>query len=114
MRRAVLILSAVALPLAGTATAASALPPVPDSTGAAAASPLDRCDRPGPWIVDATAVKIRSRASTKSTSVGIIYRAHKFKVHKSAKGWHYITNGSTGVKGWVSGVYVYRNHPTCF
>ncbi|AJT62498.1 hypothetical protein T261_0809 [Streptomyces lydicus] len=45
-----------------------------------------------------------------STAVGILYRGHKFTVHKTAKSgfWVYITDKSTGVRGWVSGNYVYR------
>lgn len=98
------VLGALALPLAG-ATSASAAP---------AQAPASRaCDRPGPWAVHTQAVTIRSQASTKSTAVGVLYRSHTFTVHKTSGNWHYITDRSTGVKGWVSGSYVYRDAYMC-
>lgn len=98
------VLGALALALAG-ATSASAAP---------AQAPASRaCDRPGPWAVHTQAVTIRSQASTKSTAVGVLYRSHTFTVHKTSGNWHYITDKSTGVKGWVSGSYVYRDAYMC-
>ncbi|MFE3380400.1 SH3 domain-containing protein [Streptomyces anulatus] len=77
-------------------------------------APADRpCERPGPWVIGTKAVTIRSKASAKSTSVGILYRGHKFSVHKSSGGWRYITDKTTGVKGWVSGAWVYRDVRMC-
>ncbi|MFE4059932.1 SH3 domain-containing protein, partial [Streptomyces sp. NPDC059096] len=38
---------------------------------------------------------------------------HKFTVHKTSGNWHYITDNTTGVKGWVSGTYVYRSVHMC-
>ncbi|CAO0836679.1 SH3b domain-containing protein OS=Streptomyces microflavus OX=1919 GN=Smic_07590 PE=4 SV=1 [Streptomyces microflavus] len=56
---------------------------------------------------------IRSKASSKSTAVGILYMSHRFGVHKKSGNWLYITDKSTGVKGWVSGTYVYRDVRMC-
>ncbi len=60
-----------------------------------------------------SAVTIRSKASMKSTAVGVLYRNHHFTVHKTSGNWHYITDKNTGVKGWVSGSYVYRDVYMC-
>ncbi|MYT96590.1 MULTISPECIES: SH3 domain-containing protein [unclassified Streptomyces] len=104
----VAVVGALALPLLG-ATSASAAP-----AQAPASAPTSRpCDRPGPWAVHTNAVTIRSKASTKSTAVGVLYRSHRFTVHKTSGNWHYITDKSTGVKGWVSGSYVYRDVYMC-
>ncbi|MFE0772206.1 SH3 domain-containing protein [Streptomyces sp. NPDC058861] len=99
-------LATAAVPIAATAaTAASTVP---------AALPLVRdCDRPGPWTIGTKAVNIRSKASAASTAVGILYRGHRFTVHSSRPGWHYITDLTTGVKGWVSSTYVYREVHMC-
>jgi len=79
-----------------------------------AAVPLVRdCDRPGPWTIGTSAVKIRKSPSTSATAVGILYKGHRFTVHSSRSGWHYITDTTTGVKGWVSGTYVYREVSMC-
>ncbi|MFD9484672.1 SH3 domain-containing protein [Streptomyces sp. NPDC059991] len=95
---------ALALPLVG-ATSASAAP---------VQAPASRaCDRPGPWAVHTQAVTIRSKASANSTAVGVLYRSHRFTVHKTSGNWHYITDNNTGVKGWVSGSYVYRDAYMC-
>ncbi|MFI0711313.1 SH3 domain-containing protein [Streptomyces inhibens] len=101
------VTAAIALP-AVTAPAANAAAP---ATFAASAS----CDKVGPYKVHASAVTIRSKASSKSTAVGILYKSHKFTVHKTTKSgsWVYITDKKTGVKGWVSGVYVYPTVYTC-
>lgn len=104
----VAVAGALALPLLG-ATSASAAP-----AQAPASVPTSRpCDRPGPWAVNTSAVTIRSKASTKSTAVGVLYRSHRFTVHKTSGNWHYITDKNTGVKGWVSGSYVYRDVYMC-
>ncbi|MFI7094806.1 SH3 domain-containing protein [Streptomyces lydicus] len=101
------VTAAIALP-AVTAPAANAAAP---ATFAASAS----CDKSGPYKVHASAVTIRSKPSSKSTAVGILYKSHKFTVHKTTKtgSWVYITDKKTGVKGWVSGVYVYPTVYTC-
>jgi uncharacterized protein YgiM (DUF1202 family) len=102
------MLGALALPVA-SATAATAAP-----TSAPSSVPATGpCDQPGPWVIGTKAVTIRSKASATSTSVGILYRGHKFTVHKTSGNWHYVTDRTTGVKGWVSGTYVYRDVPMC-
>lgn len=101
------LLGALALPLV-SATAASAVPAqVPASMG------NPSCTGPGPWVIGTRAVTIRSKASAKSTAVGILYRGHKFTVHKTSGKWRYITDRTTGVKGWVSATYVYRSVGMC-
>ena len=99
------VLGALALPLAlpasATASAPAALPAIRD------------CDRPGPWVIGTRAVTIRARATVNSTARGILYRGHSFTVHRSSGGWHYITDRTTGVTGWVSGTYVYRDAYMC-
>ncbi|NEB01950.1 SH3 domain-containing protein [Streptomyces sp. SID13726] len=95
------VLGALALPLVSTSTASAA-----PSLSSCAAKPL-------PYQVHAKAVTIRSKASSKSTALGVLYRSHKFTVHKSSGNWHYITDRTTGIKGWVSGKYVYRDTAMC-
>ncbi|MFJ7997514.1 SH3 domain-containing protein [Streptomyces sp. NPDC096310] len=104
----VALLGALALPALAATTAMAAPASAPNS--ASAAGP---CDRPGPWVIGTQAVNIRSKASATSTSVGILYRGHKFTVHKTSGNWHYITDNTTGVKGWVSGTYVFRSVHMC-
>ncbi|MFK0179692.1 hypothetical protein ACIQVR_27400 [Streptomyces xanthochromogenes] len=48
------------------------------------------------------AVTICSKATTHSTALGVLYKSHKLKVHS----W-------TGVRGWVSGKYAYRDVKMC-
>ncbi|MEV6807748.1 SH3 domain-containing protein [Streptomyces sp. NPDC051132] len=98
------ILGFLALPIASATTATAA----PHS-----ALTSQSCADPGPWVIGAKAVTIRSKASVKSTAVGILYRGHKFTVHKTSGNWRYITDRTTGVKGWVSATYVYRDVPMC-
>ncbi|MBT2509238.1 SH3 domain-containing protein [Streptomyces sp. ISL-98] len=104
------MLGALALPVV-SATAASAAP----AATAATAVPASSCSSlpPLPYEVHAKAVTIRSKATTKSTAVGVLYRSHKFTVHKKSGNWLYITDKTTGVKGWVSGTYVYRDVRMC-
>ncbi|MFH9084211.1 SH3 domain-containing protein [Streptomyces sp. NPDC017673] len=97
------LLGALALPIASSTTASAA-------PGNAL---TQSCTDPGPWIIGTKAVTIRSKASVKSTAVGILYRGHKFTVHKTSGKWRYITDRTTGVKGWVSAAYVYRDVPMC-
>ncbi|MFD9327769.1 SH3 domain-containing protein [Streptomyces sp. NPDC060065] len=95
------VLGALALPLVSIPTAS-------------AATPVSSCSaKPLPYKVHAKAVTIRSKASSKSTALGVLYRSHKFTVHKSSGNWRYITDKTTGVKGWVSGTYVYRDTAMC-
>ncbi|OAR26731.1 hypothetical protein A8W25_31080 [Streptomyces sp. ERV7] len=101
-------LAALAIP--ATATAASAAP----ATTATASTLLTRdCDQPGEWAIGTRAVTIRSRATTHSTALGILYRGHRFTVHSTRGDWHYVTDRTTGITGWVSGAYVYRNASFC-
>ncbi|MFE3907544.1 MULTISPECIES: SH3 domain-containing protein [unclassified Streptomyces] len=104
------VLGAVALPLlsAPTATAATA-PTVATVASASSCSSLP----PLPYAVHTTAVTIRSKATTKSTALGVLYKSHKFTVGKKSGNWLYITDKTTGVKGWVSGTYVYRDVRMC-
>jgi uncharacterized protein YgiM (DUF1202 family) len=106
------LLGALALPVA-SASAATAGP-----ASVATAVPASSCTSHPylPWAVHGTnAVTIRSKPSVKSTAVGILYKSHRFTVHKTTKGakWVYITDKTTGVKGWVSGTYVYRDVRMC-
>ncbi|MFE1836463.1 SH3 domain-containing protein [Streptomyces sviceus] len=101
------LLGALALPLASTATASAAPAQSPasmtDST----------CSKPGPWTLSTKAVTIRAKASVSSKALGILYRGHKFTVHKTSGKWRYITDRTAGVKGWVSAKYVYRPSGMC-
>ncbi|MEU9064676.1 SH3 domain-containing protein [Streptomyces sp. NPDC048430] len=102
------MLGALAVPML-SATTASAAP------AAVTAAPASSCSSlpPLPYEVHTAAVTIRSKATTKSTALGVLYRSHKFTVHKKSGNWLYITDRSTGVKGWVSGTYVYRDVRMC-
>ncbi|MFE5162976.1 SH3 domain-containing protein [Streptomyces sp. NPDC056697] len=102
------MLGALALPVL-SATTASAAP------AAVSAAPASSCyDQPPlPYEVHAKAVTIRSKASSKSTALGVLYKSHKFSVSKKSGNWAFITDKSTGVRGWVSGTYVYRDIRMC-
>ncbi|MFF3556174.1 SH3 domain-containing protein [Streptomyces tsukubensis] len=100
------VTGALALPLL-SAPAAHAVSP-----SAAPAAPRS-CERPGLWVIGTKAVTIRSQATTKAKALGILYKGHKFTVHKTSGNWHQITNKTTGIKGWVSGTYVYRDVRMC-
>ncbi|MFJ3185348.1 SH3 domain-containing protein [Streptomyces halstedii] len=102
------MLGALAVPML-SATTASAAPATVAAAPASSCSPLP----PLPYEVHTAAVTIRSKATTKSTALGVLYRSHKFTVHKKSGNWLYITDRSTGVKGWVSGTYVYRDVRMC-
>ena len=101
------LLGALALPLAATATASAASAQAPTSM----TDPT--CSKPGPWTLSTKAVTIRAKASANSKALGILYRGHKFTVHKTSGKWRYITDRTTGVKGWVSAKYVYRPSGVC-
>lgn len=102
------MLGTLALPVL-SATTASAVPAAVSATPASSCSSLP----PLPYEVHAKAVTIRSKASSKSTALGVLYKSHKFSVSKNSGNWLYITDKSTGVKGWVSGTYVYRDVRMC-
>jgi uncharacterized protein YgiM (DUF1202 family) len=101
------MLGALALPVLSATTASAAT--VPTAATAASCHNLP----PLPYTVHAKAVTIRSKASSKSTALGVLYKSHKFTVHKKSGNWVYITDKTTGVKGWVSGTYVYRDVRMC-
>ncbi|MFB6750638.1 SH3 domain-containing protein [Streptomyces sp. NPDC056353] len=104
------VLGALALPVLSATTASAA--PAPAALTAAPASSCS-AQPPLPYEVHTKAVTIRSRATTKSTALGVLYPGHKFSVAKKSGNWLYITDKTTGVKGWVSGTYVYRDVPMC-
>ncbi|MFF3640403.1 SH3 domain-containing protein [Streptomyces sp. NPDC002564] len=95
------VLGALALPIvsAGAASAATTIASCPTTTL--------------PYAVHTKAVTIRAKATTKSAAVGLLYRDHHFTVHKSSGKWRYITDKTTGIAGWVSGTYVYRDVAMC-
>ncbi|MEU0164027.1 SH3 domain-containing protein [Streptomyces iakyrus] len=101
------MLGALALPVLSATTVSAAT--VPTAATAASCHNLP----PLPYTVHAKAVTIRSKASSKSTALGVLYKSHKFTVHKKSGNWVYITDKTTGVKGWVSGTYVYRDVRMC-
>ncbi|WP_245607955.1 SH3 domain-containing protein [Streptomyces hokutonensis] len=102
------MLGALALPVLSATTASAA-------TAAVTAAPASSCSSqpPLPYKVHATAVTIRSKASATSTALGVLYKSHKFTVHKKSGNWLSITDKTTGVKGWVSATYVYRDTRMC-
>ncbi|GAA2254741.1 SH3 domain-containing protein [Streptomyces amakusaensis] len=99
------VLGALALP--PLSAPAQAVTPSVDSPGPRS------CNRPGPWVIGTKAVTIRSKTTTTSTAVGVLYKGQRFTVHKTSGNWHHITNKTTGIKGWVSGTYVYRDVRMC-
>ncbi|GAB2719380.1 SH3 domain-containing protein [Streptomyces bullii] len=92
---------------------ALALPVLSATT--ASATPASSCSSqpPLPYEVHTAAVTIRSKATTHSTALGVLYKSHRFSVHKKSGNWLYITDKTTGVNGWVSGTYVYRDVRMC-
>ncbi|MFE7117591.1 SH3 domain-containing protein [Streptomyces sp. NPDC057654] len=103
------LIGAAALPLLSAPNAGAAT--APTVTRAA----VDDCSYlpPLPYTVHTQAVTIRSRATAHSTALGLLYKGHRFTVSRTSGNWHYITDKSTGVKGWVSGSYVYRDGRMC-
>lgn len=106
--------AAVALPVLSAPAATAA--PAHATSAPTAVKAYGECDKVGPYKVHAKAVTIRSKPTTKSTKLGILYKSHKFKVHSTTKtgSWVNITDRKTGVRGWVSGTYVYPTVYTCF
>ncbi|MDX2680114.1 SH3 domain-containing protein [Streptomyces sp. NY05-11A] len=104
------MLGALALPVLSATTASAAPAPA-----AVTAAPASSCSSqpPLPYEVHTAAVTIRSKATTKSTALGVLYKSHRFSVRKKSGNWLYITDKTTGVKGWVSGTYVYRDVRMC-
>ncbi|WP_370666661.1 SH3 domain-containing protein [Streptomyces sp. IBSBF 2507] len=104
------MLGALALPTLSATPASAATVPT-----AATAALTVSCHNlpPLPYTVRAKAVTIRSKASLQSTALGVLYKSHKFSVAKKSGNWLYVTDKTTGVKGWVSGTYVYRDVRMC-
>ncbi|WP_432141080.1 SH3 domain-containing protein [Streptomyces sp. bgisy084] len=102
------MLGVLALPIASAAVAMAA--PASAASSAQIARP---CDRSGPWAIGTKAVVTHSKTSSTSTAIGILYRGHKFTVHRTHGNWHYITDATTGERGWVSGTYVFRQVYMC-
>ncbi|GAA3196422.1 MULTISPECIES: SH3 domain-containing protein [Streptomyces] len=104
------ILGAFALPTLSAPAASAAT-----ASTAATAVPAVSCQSlpPLPYAVHTKAVTIRSKPSAKSTALGVLYKSHKFSVSKKSGNWLYIKDKKTGVKGWVSAKYVYRDIRMC-
>lgn len=102
--------AALALPAVFAATAQAAAP-------APTVAPAVRtCNKPpGPWTLHTSALNIRSKASTSGVILGILYKGQAFTVNSYTSGetWVNITDRATGVRGWVSGQYLYRIYYTC-
>ncbi|MFE6272244.1 SH3 domain-containing protein [Streptomyces goshikiensis] len=107
-RAAVPAVMATALAVPILAASAASATPVTKST--VASRP---CDRPGPWGIHATAVNLRSKPTTSSKAVGVLYKSHKFKVHSTSGNWVNLTDTTTGIRGWASQTYVYRDVYMC-
>ncbi|MFF9785072.1 SH3 domain-containing protein [Streptomyces nigrescens] len=103
--------AAVALPVI-SAPAATAAP------AAHAAVASVNCHKEGPWKVHASAVRIHSKPSSKSTVRGLLYKGHKWTHGKTtgngSRGyWVHVKDKTTGVSGWASMRYVYPTVYTC-
>ncbi|MFE4546686.1 SH3 domain-containing protein [Streptomyces sp. NPDC056785] len=104
------VLGTLVLPaLSTTAARAAAVPAAATAARAVSCHNLP----PLPYKVHASAVTIRSKASSSSTARGVLYKSHKFSVAKKSGNWLDITDKTTGVKGWVSGTYIYRDVRMC-
>ncbi|MGV9967650.1 SH3 domain-containing protein [Streptomyces olivaceus] len=101
------MLGALALPTLSATPASAATAPT--------AAPAMSCHNlpPLPYTVHTKAVTTRSKASSKSTALGVLYKSHTFSVSKKSGNWLSITNKTTGVKGWVSGTHFYRDVCLC-
>ncbi|MBP5935403.1 SH3 domain-containing protein [Streptomyces acidiscabies] len=101
------MLGTLALPVLAAAPAGAAPAALPSiTTGCEDLPPL-------PYWVHTKAVTIRSKPTTRSTALGVLYNTHRFTVSRTSGGWVYITDRTTGVRGWVSGTYVYRDIRMC-
>ncbi|WP_338106046.1 SH3 domain-containing protein [Streptomyces coelicoflavus] len=56
---------------------------------------------------------IRAKATATSAAVGVLYRGHQFTVHRSSGNWRHIADKTTGITGWASGTYLYRDVAMC-
>ena len=112
LRRAVRprLMAGAAVVLALAAAPAALL----SSTASAAVPAVRTCNTPpAHWAIHTAAVNIRSRPSVNSTAVGVLYRGQSFHVYWSNGSWVHIKDTSTGVTGYVSEKYVYKNGYTC-
>ncbi|MFF8992547.1 SH3 domain-containing protein [Streptomyces sp. NPDC014983] len=107
-RIAVLAATAAAVTLPVLAAPAATAAPQQVTTAAS-----HDCHDPGPWGIHAKAVTLRSKPTTKSTALGILYKGHKFSVHSTKGNWVNVTDKTTGVRGWASQNYVYRDVYMC-
>ncbi|MFB6884136.1 SH3 domain-containing protein [Streptomyces noursei] len=115
-RLAVLAATAAAVAAPVLAAPAATAAPATAAPAAARAVPADWCHSHPlmPWAMHGTnAVNIRSKATTHSTVLGVLYKSHGFTVHKKSGGWVYVTDKKTHVTGWVSGQYVYQDVRMC-
>ncbi|MFI0961401.1 SH3 domain-containing protein [Streptomyces sp. NPDC021080] len=94
----------LALPVLSATTASAA--PVAVSAAPASSYPSKP---PLPYEVHAKAMAIRSKANSKPTALGVLYKNHKISVARESGNCLCITDKTTGFKGWVPGTYVYRD-----
>jgi uncharacterized protein YgiM (DUF1202 family) len=108
-------LAAAAATIALPVLAAPAAHATPTHTTTLTAPAYYCNDAPGPWKLYARALRIHSRPSTTSTVVGVLYKGQKWRVNSwtRTENWVNITDLSTGVRGWVSGAFLYRIYPVC-
>jgi uncharacterized protein YgiM (DUF1202 family) len=108
-RRRLLAGAAITLALAAGPAALAAAP-----ASAAAPTGVDTpCRPPGPWTIRTAAINIRSKPTTHSTVLGVLYKGQKFKVYSSNGYWVHIKDLTTGVTGYVSETYLNRTYYTC-
>ncbi|MFF1717472.1 SH3 domain-containing protein [Streptomyces sp. NPDC058268] len=115
--RRIAVLAATAAAVALPVLAAPAATAAPASVATVASAASSCTGNPYlPWAIHGTsAVTIRSKASSSSTALGVLYKSHGFTVHSTTKGakWVNVTDKKTHVRGWVSGTYVYRDVRMC-
>ncbi|MEV2253910.1 SH3 domain-containing protein [Streptomyces sp. NPDC050147] len=61
----------------------------------------------------ASSARIRRVPSLRADVLGMLYRDHVIRVHRSHNGWVHLTNTASGVTGWTSGDLVYRAGGAC-
>ncbi|MGQ4376503.1 SH3 domain-containing protein [Streptomyces sp. SAS_267] len=101
------MLGALALPVLFATAASAATTVTAASAGSCSSLP------PLPYEAHAKAVTIRSKTTTKSTTLGVLYRDHKFSEANKRGNWLSTTDKTSGVKGWGLGKYVYRDSRRC-
>ncbi|MGW5679733.1 SH3 domain-containing protein [Streptomyces sp. NPDC003860] len=108
----VAVLGLLAVPLT-TAPTAQAAPQAAPQAAEASTPASSGCLRPGDWYITTKALTIRSKATTNSTALGVLYDHQYFVVHQKYGKWYLITNRATGVKGYVSTAYVRQDIRMC-